>query len=88
MLRLLMQVHLAICAGTLVSISLRDAHKRYYSCVVRTNKQHRIHSCSIAFEHLSAKSILEFLHRWQMNLHEQSEHRTFHTTKEMQLCDG
>ena len=39
--------------------------------------------CSIACEHLSVKTILTFLHRWQMNLHEQSWHRTFHTTKEI-----
>ena len=37
----------------------------------------------IAYEHLSAKAILSFLHRWQMNLHEQSWLRTFHTTKEI-----
>ena len=42
-----------------------------------------VRSCSIACEHLSAKAILTFLHRWQMNLHEQSWPRTFHTTKEI-----
>ena len=46
-----------------------------------TASQHRVRSCSITCEHLSAKSILTFLHRWQMNLHKQSWHRTFHTIK-------
>ena len=71
----------AICAGTLVSISPRDARTRYYSCVLPVSTEYI--SCSIACGHLSAKSILTFLHRWQMNLHEQSWPRTFHTTKEI-----
>ena len=57
----------------------------------RTACQHRVRSCSIACEHLLAKAILTFLHRWQMNLHEQSWPRTFHTTKEIlfvKLSDG
>ena len=38
---------------------------------------------SIACEHPSAKAILQFLRRWQMNLHKQYWPRTFHTTKEI-----
>ena len=51
----------------------------------------QVRSCSIACEHLSAKAMLTFLHRWQMNMHEQSWPRTFHTTKEIlfvKLSDG
>ena len=51
----------------------------------------RVRSCSIACGNLLAKAILTFLHRWQMNLHEQSWPRTFHTTKEIlfvKLSDG
>ena len=57
----------------------------------RTASQHSVRSCSIACEYLSAKAILTFLHRWQMNMHEQSWPRTFHTTKEIlfvKLSDG
>ena len=83
--RLLVQVH----AGTLVSLLPRDAHTRTAS--LRTASLLRVRSPSIAYEHLSAKAILTFLYRWQMNLHEQSWLRTLHTTKEIlfvKLSDG
>ena len=77
-------------AGTLVSISLRNALTRYYSCVRCADWQY-VAVTSHACKHLSAKSILTFLHRLQMNLHEQSWPRTFHKTKEIlfvKLSDG
>ena len=37
----------------------------------------------IDYHYHSAKAILTFLHRWQMNLHKQSWPCTFHTTKEI-----
>ena len=61
----------AICAGTFVSIANYSCRAAYCQSGVRTEY---IRSCGtgIACEHLSAKSILEFMHRWQMNLHKQS----------------
>ena len=47
-----------------------------------TASQPEVRSCTIASEHLPAISIHRFLHKWQMNLHEQFDPRALHTTKE------
>ena len=49
---------------------------------LRTPGQLAVRSCTIACEHLPAISIHRFLHRRQMNLHEQLDRRALHTTKE------
>ena len=38
---------------------------------LRTARQYRVRSCSIACEHCSAKSIRRLLHEWKMSLQEQ-----------------
>ena len=45
-------------------------------------RAHCGHHGNIVCEHLSATLICSFLHRWQINLHEQSWRCTFHTTEE------
>ena len=70
---------------------VRDTTAAYSEQTGSTLSRLAVRSCIIACEHLSAKAILTFLHRWQMNLHEQSWLRTFHTTKEIlfvKLSDG
>ena len=77
-----------LCRNVSIAFAERCSH---VILQLRTASQHRVHSCSIAYEHLSAKAILTFLHRWQMKLHEQSWPRTLHTTKEIlfvKLSDG
>ena len=74
------------------NVSIAFAERCSYAILqLRTLSRLAVRSCIIACEHLSVKAILPFLHRWQMNLHEQSWLRTFHTTKYIlfvKLSDG
>ena len=74
------------------NVSIAFAERCSYAILqLRTLSRLAVRSCIIACEHLSVKAILPFLHRWQINLHEQSWLRTFHTTKYIlfvKLSDG
>ena len=65
--------------------------RSHFDWAVHMSRQYTADCIIAMMTHLSAKEILTFLHRWQMNLHEQSWFRTFHTTKEIlfvKLSDG
>lgn len=48
---------------------------------LHTASQPGVRNCTIVCEHRPAISIHRFLHKWQVNLHEQFDRRVLRTTK-------